>query len=81
MLHSTVTKKGQTTIPGEVRAALDIRAGDRLEYKVEGNRVVMKVHAGTSSLAGTLASTKGKGLSFSKIRKAAQNVARQSRSS
>lgn len=81
MLHSTVTKKGQTTIPGEVRTALDIQAGDRLEYKVEGNRVVVRVHTGTSSLAGALASTKGKGLSFAKIRKAAQSAAKKRQSS
>ncbi len=81
MLHSTITKKGQTTIPGEVRAALNIHPGDRLEYKLEGNRVSLQVHPGTRSLAGALASTKGKGLSFNEIRKAAQAVARKRQSS
>jgi antitoxin PrlF len=80
MLHSTITKKGQTTIPGEVRAALNIRPGDRLDYKLEGNSVSMQVHPGTRSLAGALASTKGKGLSFNEIRKAAQAVARKRQS-
>jgi AbrB family looped-hinge helix DNA binding protein len=37
MPHSTVTRKGQTTIPGEVRKALRIKPGDRLEYVVEGD--------------------------------------------
>jgi antitoxin PrlF len=80
MLHSTVTKKGQTTIPGEVRAALNIRPGDHLEYKLEGKRVSIQVHAGTRSLAGALASTKGKELSFNEIRRAAQAVAKKKRS-
>jgi AbrB family looped-hinge helix DNA binding protein len=37
MPHSTITKKGQTTIPGEVREALNIKPGERLEYTVEGD--------------------------------------------
>ena len=77
MLHSTITKKGQTTIPNEVRAALNIRPGDRLEYKLEGKKVSMQVHPGIRSLAGALASTKGKELSFSQIRKTAQAIARK----
>jgi AbrB family looped-hinge helix DNA binding protein len=32
MTHSTVTNKGQTTIPGKIRKALRIRPGDTLEY-------------------------------------------------
>jgi antitoxin PrlF len=80
MLHSTITKKGQTTIPGEVRAALNIHPGDRLKYRLEGKKVSIEVHPGTRSLAGALASTKGKDLSFSQIRKAAQATARKRQS-
>ncbi len=72
MLHSTITKTGQTTIPPAVRAALQIQPGDRLEYKLEGDFVIMQVYPGTRSLAGALACTKGKGLSFNEIRKSAQ---------
>lgn len=68
MLHSTVTSKGQTTIPGEIRQALHIKPGDKLAYEVEGNRVTIRVHPGTQSLKGSLASSKGKGLSFAQIR-------------
>jgi AbrB family looped-hinge helix DNA binding protein len=71
MLHSTVTKKGQTTIPGEIRAALRIKPGDKLEYEVDGDQVTIRVHPGTKSLKGALASNKGKGLSFGQIREAA----------
>ena len=35
MSHSTVTSKGQTTIPGKIRKALRIKPGDKLEYAVE----------------------------------------------
>jgi antitoxin PrlF len=79
MPHSTVTSKGQTTIPGEVRQALNIKPGDTLEYAIEGNYVKFHVHPGASSLRGALASEKGHGLSFAEIREAAAEVARQDR--
>jgi antitoxin PrlF len=74
MFHSTVTKKGQTTIPGAVREALRIQPGDRLEYAIDGNRATIRVHPGTQSLKGALASSKGKGLSFAQIRQAAADA-------
>jgi antitoxin PrlF len=76
MPHSTVTRKGQTTIPGKIRKALRIKPGDRLEYELEGDRVTVRVHLGTRSLRGVLASKKGKGMSFSEIREAATKAAR-----
>lgn len=42
MPTSTMTSKGQTTIPKEIRARLHLRPGDRLEFVVdEDGRVVM----------------------------------------
>lgn len=76
MLHSTVTRKGQTTIPGKIRKALRIKPGDTLEYVVQGNHATIRVHPGTRSLRGVLASKKGKGMSFAQIRKAAATAAR-----
>jgi len=67
MSHSTVTSKRQTTIPGEIRKALQIKPGDKLEYMV---------HPGTRSLKGVLASKKGKGLAFAQVREAAAKAAR-----
>ena len=79
MTHSTVTKKGQTTIPGEIREALRIKPGDRLEYAVDGGHVSIRVHPGAKALKGALASKKGRGLSFTRIREAAaDNVAQAS---
>ncbi len=70
-MHSTVTSKGQTTIPGEIRLALGIKPGDRLEYKVEKDQAIIRVHPGIGALKGALASTKGQKLSFAAIRKIA----------
>lgn len=42
MPTSTLTSKGQTTIPKEIRARLHLQPGDRLEFVVdEAGRVVM----------------------------------------
>ena len=76
MPHSTVTRKGQTTIPGEIRKALQIKPGDKLQYAVEGDHATIRVHPGTRSLRGALASKKGKKMSFGEIREAAAKAAR-----
>ena len=75
MSHSTVTSKGQTTIPRKIRKALRIKPGDKLEYAVEGDHATIRVHLGTRSLKGVLASKKGKGMSFAQIREAVAKVA------
>ena len=75
MPNSTVTRKGQTTNPGKIRKALQIKPGDRLQYVVEGDHATIRVHPGTRSLKGALASKKGKKMSFGEIRKAAAKAA------
>ena len=76
MPHSTVTSRGQTTIPGKIRRALRIKPGDKLEYVVEGDHAIIRVHLGTRSLKGALPSRKGKGMSFAQIREAAAKATR-----
>jgi AbrB family looped-hinge helix DNA binding protein len=71
MHHSTVTSKGQTTIPRAVRLALKIKPGDTLEYALEGDQALIRVHPGLRSLKGALASRKGKGRSFAETRRLA----------
>lgn len=41
MITSKLTSKAQTTIPGPVRAALRLKAGDQIAYLIEGDRVVL----------------------------------------
>ena len=38
---STITSKGQTTVPKEVREALDLGPGDKLTWEVKGGRVAV----------------------------------------
>jgi len=79
MAHSTVTTKGQTTIPRKVRKALRIEPGTRLEYVVDGDQVTIRVQPGLRSLKGALSSEKGKGMTFDAIRKAAAAAIHRSR--
>ena len=41
MITSKLTSKAQTTIPAPVRTALGLKAGDKLVYSVEGERVIL----------------------------------------
>jgi AbrB family looped-hinge helix DNA binding protein len=50
IMHSTVTKKGQTTIPAKIRAALRIKPGDQLEYVLGKDYATIRVHPGIGSL-------------------------------
>ena len=39
MIESTITSKGQTTLPKPVREALGVRSGDRIRYVILDNEV------------------------------------------
>ena len=45
MAVSTITSKGQTTIPGEIRRLLKLKAGDRIEFVIEPDGKVVLVPA------------------------------------
>lgn len=42
MHQSVITRKGQTTIPKEIRAFLKLEPNDKLFYIVEGEKVILK---------------------------------------
>ena len=42
---TSVTSKGQVTIPKELRQRLGIRQGSKIEFAVVGNDVVMRVRS------------------------------------
>jgi len=39
---SSITSKGQVTIPKEIREALGLREGDRIVFAIEGERAVIR---------------------------------------
>ncbi|HEV3111431.1 MAG TPA: type II toxin-antitoxin system PrlF family antitoxin [Candidatus Binataceae bacterium] len=57
MAVSTITSKGQTTIPGEIRRHLKLKPGDRLEFVVEpdGKVVLVPATVDIAELKGMLA--------------------------
>lgn len=40
-MQTVLTSKGQTTVPAPVRRKLGLRAGSRVEWREEGDRVVL----------------------------------------
>jgi len=42
MPTTTLTSRGQTTIPKSIREALQLRPGDRVEFILEGDQVVLR---------------------------------------
>lgn len=55
MQESTVTIKGQTTLPRDVRAALQLSPGDRLRYMIlDGGEVRLVRSQPITALAGLL---------------------------
>jgi antitoxin PrlF len=44
MTFATVTSKGQTTIPKDIRAAANLKAGDRIHFTVlEDGTIIIRV--------------------------------------
>lgn len=50
-LETTMTQKGQVTIPAAIRARLGLRAKDRVRFEVEGDEVKIRP-AASKLLAG-----------------------------
>jgi antitoxin PrlF len=55
MLESTVTVKGQTTLPRDVRAALGLASGDRVRYIILDGEVRILKARSVNELRGLLA--------------------------
>jgi AbrB family looped-hinge helix DNA binding protein len=47
MLESTITRKGQVTIPKAIRDRLGVKEGEKVLFVMRGEEVVMKVVKGT----------------------------------
>ena len=58
MLASTITAKGQTTIPAEIRKALGLETGDKIAFHIKDNKaVISKVEPFDYQYHGTLPAT------------------------
>lgn len=54
-VSARVTSKGQITIPSEVRRALALKEGDRVIFRVDGDRAILARTPDLLSLAGSIA--------------------------
>ena len=52
MITSTISQRGQTTVPKQVRDALSVGPGKQLIYDIEGDLVIIRAHPGVSSSIG-----------------------------
>lgn len=50
MQSSKISKKGLTTVPSKIREVLDIKTGDRLEWRIikKDDKTLIEVEAGKS---------------------------------
>ncbi|MBJ6372749.1 AbrB/MazE/SpoVT family DNA-binding domain-containing protein [Sedimentitalea arenosa] len=75
MQESTVTVKGQTTLPKDVRTALGLASGDRVRYVIlDGEVRLLKVQP-VSGLAGLLARPARKPVSLEEMDEAISGAA------
>jgi antitoxin PrlF len=59
-LAATMTSKGQITVPKPVRVALKLQAGDRVLFRVHGDRAVLAKVPDFLGLAGSVPVPEGK---------------------
>lgn len=68
MQESTVTSKGQTTLPKDVRLALQLHAGDRVRYMIlDGGEVRLVRSRPVLQLAGLLKDKTGRRASLDEL--------------
>ena len=58
MITSTITERGQTTLPRLVREALHLETGRKLIYEIHGDSVTIKLHPGVMASFGSLKGNK-----------------------
>ena len=58
--RARITSKGQVTIPGSVREAMDLHEGDELLFRVEQSRALVAKTPDLLSLAGSVSVPAGK---------------------
>ncbi len=75
MPHSTITSKGQTTLPAQIRHALHLKTGDKILYEIQGDSVVIRPHPGVMAVFGSLKPPAGKdGVPFVEARAKSRKV-------
>lgn len=58
MIATTITQKGQVTIPVHIREKLSVRAGQKVIFEERGDEIVVKAVPDFLSLMGSLKTTR-----------------------
>lgn len=69
VMKSTLTSKGQTTIPNQIRKQMGLKAGDGLVYSIDGDHIVVKPVKGTLLDAYASVKPKRRPEDFSRVRR------------
>ena len=73
MITSTITNRGQTTLPKRVRDALHAEAGRKLVYEIHDGSVTIKLHPGVmASFASLKISKEAAEMDWKKVREEAR---------
>jgi len=56
MIATTITQKGQVTIPARIREKLNVKTGQKVVFEEHGNDVIVRAVADFLSLMGSLKS-------------------------
>ena len=67
MAESTITSKGQTTVPADIRALVHAKPGTRLVWSVMPDGTIIVRAKSKSILAGMLRAPKGKRVSVEEM--------------
>lgn len=78
MQESTVTVKGQTTLPKDVRAALGLASGDRVRYVILDGEVRILKARSVRELRGLLARPEGNAVTLEAMEDAIASAATES---
>ena len=54
MLVSTVTQKGQTTLPKKIRQQFDLNVENKLIYEIQNDSFIVRPHSGVMASYGVL---------------------------
>jgi AbrB family looped-hinge helix DNA binding protein len=69
MITGTMTSKGQTTIPKEIREFLKLKPGDQLRYNIVDGNVVLRAKNGSVKELGSILPRPKRSASLEEIEK------------
>jgi bifunctional DNA-binding transcriptional regulator/antitoxin component of YhaV-PrlF toxin-antitoxin module len=72
MITSKITKRGQTTLPRQIRNALRVEAGQSLVYDIRAEGVILRAHPGSSASYGALKGKKTASVGYEEERRSAR---------